>query len=172
MKEIGKIPSGGNYDRDDAKTNYETKNINLDDINIVFTTKKDEKDRTTFENTFSLVDLSQSDSGKKFLDSLKNNKSLLMEKLDLTDEQYDTLACVAMGLASQETGMGEEQGYINENSDIKLITNVTKSEESFNDITRKVFNEDKYASNVYQTVLSQKTGLKPVNDLSRPAVIL
>ena len=116
MKEIGKIPSGGNYDRDDAKTNYETKNINLDDINIVFTTKKDEKDRTTFENTFSLVDLSQSDSGKKFLDSLKNNKSLLMEKLDLTDEQYDTLACVAMGLASQETGMGEEQGYINENS--------------------------------------------------------
>ena len=34
----------------------------------------------------------------------------------MSDNEYDSLACVAMALASQETGMGKERGYVKENT--------------------------------------------------------
>ena len=115
MTDIGKIGSG-NYNPEEIKHNYKKDDIELEDISILYTTKKTEDQRGEFDTAFSLVNVTQSSQGEKFINSLKNNKTELMDRLNLTDEQYDSLACVSLGLASQETGMGEETEYVNENS--------------------------------------------------------
>lgn len=43
-------------------------------------------------------------------------KKLLCLNLEIDEETYDALACVALALASQETGMGNEKGYKSENT--------------------------------------------------------
>lgn len=116
MTDIGKVSGGNNFDGDEFKTQRKKDDIELNDISILYTTDKTEDKRSEFANSFSLVDVSQSQQGEKFLTSLKENKTALMGRLGLSDEQYDTLACVALGLASQETGMGEEKGYVSENT--------------------------------------------------------
>ena len=108
--------SGYNYNQDNIKTNYEQNDIQLEDISILYTTEKLEDNRTTFAETFDEIFASESDQGQKFLNGLIDNKDSLMEDLGLTDSQYDSLACTALALASQETGMGEEKGYNEENT--------------------------------------------------------
>ena len=44
--------------------------------------------------------------GNKFADSLEKNKSKIMSTLGITNEQYDNLANLAMGIAEQETHFG------------------------------------------------------------------
>jgi hypothetical protein len=92
--------------------------INLDDISVFYTTDKVENKRGSYAQTFNEKSVNMSKDGQKFLDGLISNKALLCEKLGLSDEQYDSLACIALGLASQETGMGEEDGYVGENTGI------------------------------------------------------
>ena len=104
-----------NYNKEDVKTNYEQNDIKLEDISILYTTEKKEEDRTTFEETFNNVYVNDSGQGQKFLGGLIDNKENLMKELGLTEEQYDSLACTALALASQETGMGQEAGYNEEN---------------------------------------------------------
>ena len=101
--------------------------IRLEDISIMYTTTKQEDDRGNFFETFEQVDINSNESGKKFLEALKSNKSNLCEDLSLSSEEYDNLACVALALASQETGMGEEKGYNKENKGIhKIIRSIAK----------------------------------------------
>lgn len=90
--------------------------INLDDISVFYTTDKVENKRGSYVQTFNEKPVNMSKDGQKFLDGLISNKGLLCERLGLSDEQYDSLACIALGLASQETGMGEEDGYVGENT--------------------------------------------------------
>lgn len=95
-----------------------TNNINLEDIEFLFSTIQKEENRTDFNSTFKETEV-ESDSdpqGKIFLQGLTDNKEKIMTSLDITEEQYDVLACTALGLASQETGMGYEEGYIGENT--------------------------------------------------------
>ncbi len=92
--------------------------INLDDISVFYTTDKVENKRGSYAQTFNEKPVNMSKDGQKFLDGLISNKGLLCERLGLSDEQYDSLACIALGLASQETGMGEEDGYVGENTGI------------------------------------------------------
>ena len=92
--------------------------IKLEDISIMYTTEKKEEDRSTFDATFKEVPLDQTPEGKKFLNGLISNKNSLMKDLNLESEEYDNLACIALALASQETGMGEEKGYDSENKGI------------------------------------------------------
>lgn len=106
------------YFQNDIKTNYEKNDIDLEDISILYTTEKQEDERTTFEETFNKVFVSDTEDGQKFLNGLIENKETLMQDLGLTDDQYDSLACIALALASQETGMGYEDGYNEENSGI------------------------------------------------------
>ena len=116
-----------NYNKEDIKTNYEQNDIQLEDISILYTTDKKEEDRTTFEETFSNVYVNDSGQGQKFLSGLIDNKENLMKELGLTEDQYDSLACTALALASQETGMGQEEGYNEENKGIgKLFRGILK----------------------------------------------
>ena len=116
-----------NYNKEDIKTNYEQNDIQLEDISILYTTDKKEEDRTTFEETFNNVYVNDSGQGQKFLSGLIDNKENLMKELGLTEDQYDSLACTALALASQETGMGQEEGYNEENKGIgKLFRGILK----------------------------------------------
>ena len=117
MTNINGVPPY-NYNKDNIKTNYDQNDIQLEDISILYTTEKQEDDRTTFGETFDEVFASGSEQGQEFLNGLIDNKQDLMDKLNLTDDQYDSLACTALALASQETGMGEEKGYNEENQGI------------------------------------------------------
>lgn len=125
--EINNCPIGSNLNQNEIKTKYEKDDIDLEDISILYTTEKVEKDRSTFSETFKEVSLNNSKEGEKFLSGLKENKDSLCEELGLTSEQYDSLACIALALASQETGMGEETGYDSENTGIgKFFRGIAK----------------------------------------------
>ncbi len=126
--EINNCPiKGSNFNPNEIKTKYEKDDIDLEDISILYTTEKVEKDRSTFSETFKEVSLNNSEEGEKFLSGLKENKDSLCEELGLTSEQYDSLACIALALASQETGMGEETGYDSENTGIgKFFRGIAK----------------------------------------------
>ena len=93
-------------------------NFEVEKIDTIFTTEKEEFSRKDFEETFDEKDINdkKSEQGKKFHEGLTKNKSSLMKDLGLSDDEYDSLACIAMALASQETGMGLEKGYKAENT--------------------------------------------------------
>ena len=104
------------YDINKVRSNFEDTNIDLEAISILYSTEKLEDNRTTFDETFDSIDANdESTDGAKFLDGLIENKETLQKDLGLSDEEYDNLACIALALASQETGMGEEEGYKEEN---------------------------------------------------------
>ena len=101
--------------------------INIDDISILYTTDLKEEDRTSFDETYDSVNVADNKQGKKFLEGLKNNKESLCQELGLSSEEYDSFACIALAIASQETGMGEEDGYQDENKGIgKFIRGILK----------------------------------------------
>ena len=105
------------YNPNKSNANFEDSDIDLEAINFLYSTDKLEDERTTFEDTFKMIDANdESSDGAKFLNGLRDNKAQLQEELGLTDEEYDNLACIALALASQETGMGDEAGYALENS--------------------------------------------------------
>ena len=111
----------------EIKTQYNKDDIALEDISILYTTEKLEEERSTFNKTFNQTTLEESEQGKKFLSGLKDTKDSLCKDLGITSEQYDSLACIALALASQETGMGEEKGYESENTGIgKLFRGIAK----------------------------------------------
>ena len=126
MTNINGVPPY-NSNQENIKTNYEQNDIQLENISILYTTEAQEEDRTTFEDTFDKVFASEVEQGQEFLNGLIDNKDSLMKDLGLTDSQYDSLACTALALASQETGMGEEKGYNEENKGIgKLFRGIMK----------------------------------------------
>lgn len=119
MTDVGRIFLNGydnNYNDNQEITGKN--NIDLEDISILYSTIKKEEDRTTFSNSYFGVSKQDLAQGKAFINSLIANKEDLMEKLGLEEEQYDVLACTALALASQETGMGQEDGYNEENTGI------------------------------------------------------
>lgn len=97
-------------------------------IDELYATNLKEEDRGNFEETFpegarfKIVDEhlytpnSESSQPYDFYNSLIDNKQYLTNTLDLTSEEYDALSCIALALASQETGMGYEEGYNEENT--------------------------------------------------------
>ncbi len=115
MSEIQGVRGSSSYNIDTNKELQE-KNIELEDISILYTTELVEDERSSFDETYDSKSLEDATQGAKFLEGLKANKDELAEKLGLTEEQYDVLACVALALASQETGMGFEEGFVGENT--------------------------------------------------------
>lgn len=90
--------------------------INLQDISVFYTTEKTEEKRGSYSETFKETPVELSKDGQKFLSGLVSNKDFLCERLGISEEQYDSFSCMALALASQETGMGEENGYVGENT--------------------------------------------------------
>lgn len=97
----------------------------LDLIESFFATTKKEEDRTTFDETYFLVyNLPQ---GEEFISGLVEYKDEICETLSLSEDKYNFFACEALALASQETGMGMEYGYRQENTGIgKALRYVAK----------------------------------------------
>ena len=93
-------------------------NINLEDIDTIYTTEKQEDKRTSFDETYDLTSVDSDKNAEKFLNGLTENKDLLCKELNITEEQYDAIACIALALSSQETGMGHEKGYKSENTGV------------------------------------------------------
>lgn len=118
MSEIRGVGSQSGYSADKIDNNLKEKEIELSDISVLYTTEKTEDERSSFAKTYEETSLGEASQGAEFLQGLTQNKDFLMEKLGLSDEQYDSLACVALALASQETGMGFENGYNSENKGI------------------------------------------------------
>lgn len=118
MSEIqGVNGCSGSY-KADLNKELQEKNIELEDISILYTTEQTEDKRSTFDDTYDKTSLNDATQGAKFLEGLKSNKADLAEDLGLTEEQYDALACIALALASQETGMGFEEGFVSENTGV------------------------------------------------------
>lgn len=108
---------------------------NLNGIDALYYTNDSEEQRTTFNGTFTQynTDISEQEAssgatkGYQFYKSLidckddnysKNGKPRmgLMNRLNLTSEEYDSLACIALAIGSQETGLGYEIDYVHENT--------------------------------------------------------
>ena len=115
MTNVNGVPHS-QYNSNNLKTDFNKNDIELEEISILYTTEKQEDERSTFNETFDKVSVSENEQGENFLNGLIDNKETLMEDLNLTDDQYDSLACIALALASQETGMGVETGYNEENN--------------------------------------------------------
>ncbi len=109
----------GVYKNSQANTdNTPDDEINIDDISILYTTELTEEERNTFNDTYKSVNVNDNEQGKKFLEGLKSNKESLCKELGLSSDEYDSFACIALAIASQETGMGQEKGYNDENTGI------------------------------------------------------
>ena len=106
---------GSNSFWDDKHIRENQGSMNLRNIGTFYTTKIPDKDRTDFSNSFRLVGPNESEQGRKFWKGLISNKDALMTELEISSLEYDNLACLAMALATQETGLGEERGYVGEN---------------------------------------------------------
>ena len=89
--------------------------MSLRNIGTFYTTRLTDRDRTDFSSTFQCVSPNESEQGKRFWKGLVSNMEALTEELQITKSEYINLACIAMALATQETGMGEERGYVGEN---------------------------------------------------------
>ena len=103
-------------------------NTYLNNLENVYVTSKTEDQRGDFDITFDPVNIKQPSSNEdaeiiqqaqEFHAGLIKNKTQLCKTLDLTSEQYDAFSCVALALASQETGMGKEANYQEENTGLK-----------------------------------------------------
>ncbi len=90
-------------------------NFDIEDVSILYTTEKDEHERSTFEETFNETSVSSDKDGEEFLKGLSENKESLSKDLGLSDDEYDAFSFISLALASQETGMGNENGYEEEN---------------------------------------------------------
>ncbi len=131
MTEINSLSQNNynNYENYSKKTQEE--DIKLEDISILYTTEMQEDERTTFTQTYEEKNISQTEFGEEFLSGLIANKGTLCSGLGLSFDEYDKLACIALALASQETGFGEEDGYKSENNGIgKLIRSIAKKIDS------------------------------------------
>lgn len=129
MTDISKVKSSEYTCKNTSSADINKKNedININDISILYTTEKEESKRTSFSDTYSETKLKDAEQGNKFLQGLKDYRNTLTEKLGLSSEQYDSLACIALALASQETGMGFENGYDSENQSIgKFFRSIAK----------------------------------------------
>ena len=118
---------GPNSFWDDKHIRDNQRLMNLKNIGTFYTTKIPDKDRTDFSSSFRLVGPNESEQGRKFWKGLISNKDALTQELEISSEEYDNLACLAMALATQETGLGEEKGYVGENIGLhKALRNTGK----------------------------------------------
>lgn len=101
------IDNSGNLTNPSIKINLP--NINLQNIKKVYETEQKEELRSDFAGTFNIVDVESSSHGQAFLEGLINNKETILNSLKIEEEEYDMFACMALALASQETGMGMEK---------------------------------------------------------------
>ena len=91
---------------------------------------------------------------------------------DSRHEMLNSLECVRMlGFKNNDDTKAFFKA-VDEKSDIKLISNPAKVNETFNDVTVKIFDEDLFAASLYNNVLSAKSGKALQNDCSRKMIVV
>ena len=112
---------------DDKRIRDNQGSMDLNNIGTFYTTRHTDRDRTDFSNTFKCVGPNETEQGKRFWKGLVSNMASLTEELGISQTEYINLACISMALATQETGFGEEKGYMGENIGLhKAIRNTGK----------------------------------------------
>lgn len=74
-----------------------------------------------------------------------------------------------LGFKKADRGLLRE---IKEKAEIPLITKAADYQKLLDETARKKFRQDLFASNLYETVRTQKNGTTFVNDIQKPPVIL
>ena len=98
----------------------------------------------------------------EFFNSLIDNKQYLTNTLDLSSEEYDALTCIALGLASQETGMGMEDGYLEEQSGFNAMIrnlgiNLLSKHSASSGLTQiKIYDQMENIERFYSSIMKQK----------------
>lgn len=132
-------------------------NSQLEEIDALYFTNDMEKERTTFDGTYTEynTDVSEHEVSagategynfyKSLIDCKENNYSKdgkprtgLREKLDISSEEYDSLACIALAIGSQETGLGYELEYANENTTLDDVDSLRDAGNLINTYGRKL----------------------------------
>lgn len=132
MSGVNGVGASDNNYWDDRKIKDNQEKMDVENISVFYTTNLTEDRRSDFENTFKSADVNENQQGARFLEGLVENKADLMEELGISEEEYDNLACIAMALATQETGMGREDGYDSENNGLgKWFRDTLKNVESW-----------------------------------------
>lgn len=132
MSGVNGVGASDNNYWDDRKIKDNQEKMDVENISVFYTTEKTEDRRSDFENTFKTAALNENQQGARFLEGLVENKADLMEELGISEEEYDNLSCIAMALATQETGMGREDGYDSENNGLgKWFRDTLKNVESW-----------------------------------------
>ena len=67
------------------------------------------KDTDTDQMIYGLKTEGPKYTAQKFASTLEENKAVLMKELRLTNEEYDNLCIIAMGIAEQETHFGQKK---------------------------------------------------------------
>ena len=99
MSGINGVGGNGSSYQPSLDEKIREKDIDLEDISILYTTSQQEEYRSTFDDTFGETSLNEAADGAKYLQSLIDNKAELAADLGLDEEQYDELACIALALA-------------------------------------------------------------------------
>ena len=172
-----KISSSTPVFADDFSSLIKYKLLSESDLSDFLDVNKDLSNRILnnigeFKDIFSFAEIIKS-KNTTYSGIMRALFHILLDIKGTSDQRKDTVRDInAVRLLGFKRIASDLMEKINECSDIRLITNVSRSSKDLNTVTTDIFNEDKYASDVYHTVLAQKSGCKPVNDLSRPAVIL
>ena len=112
---------------DDKRIRDNQGSMDLNNIGVFYTTRHTDRDRTDFSSTFRCVGPNETEQGRRFWKGLVSNMASLTEELGISQEEYINLACIAMALATHETGFGEEKGYVGENVGVhKFVRNAGK----------------------------------------------
>ena len=134
MSSVNGVGAKDNNYWDDKKIKDNQDKMDVENVSVFYTTEKTEDRRADFESTFSTTTPDNNKQGARFLQGLIENKTELAEELGISEEEYDNLSCIAMALASQETGMGKENGYTGENEGLgKWFRDTLKNIESWID---------------------------------------
>ncbi len=112
---------------EDPRISSHQGSMDLSRLSFLITTRHTDGDRTDFSNTFKCISPNESEQGKRFWKGLVSNMPALTEELGISQTEYINLACIAMALATHETGFGEEKGYVGENVGVhKIVRNAGK----------------------------------------------
>ena len=117
---------------------FKNADIDLNDISTIYKTTLQESQRGIFGDTFEEFNVKDyepsyrkyitdrgdeecklEDYAYKFYETITSDdtKEMMCRQFNLEEEEYDALACIGLALASQETGMGFEDGYNEENEE-------------------------------------------------------
>lgn len=142
------IQENQQYPNKEVKTKYENGNAVSTETNYNQTVSYQAIDsqRTTKDNLPTPISLSRpndiGEAGNQYADGLEKNKAALMKELNLTNEQYDNLAQLAMGIAEQETHFKNSTYKTTNQSRDEDVSTISKLKALINAVSNEIGKDD------------------------------